>query len=82
MRSSQAIARRRKERTTKRRIARQCYRKDGELTQRRNSYKMNEQQASAQEPTVSKIDMGEDIWIATINARGMKRAGKREELEA
>ena len=43
---------------------------------------MNEQQASAQEPTVSKIDMGEEIWIATINARGMKRAGKGEEVEA
>ena len=66
------------QRTSKRRIARRL--KRGGIGEQEMKNQENKT-AKAQEPKYNRIRLGKVWWIATINARGMKRSGKREEIE-
>ncbi len=78
MRSLKAIAERKIKRSTRRRAARRLYRS---LNANPKDRKTNRSKAKAQEPK-EKMKYGKKYRIATLNAHGMKRVGKREEIEA
>ena len=81
LRSTEAINRRRHQRTDKRRWARDNYRKTGRVEKNKEEQDKDETQAKAQEPKNKWIKLGTTIMMATLNMRGAKKIGAREEVE-
>ncbi len=77
MRSLKALAERKIKRSTRRRAARRLHRS---LNANPKDRKTNRGKAKAQEPK-EKMKYGKRYRIATLNVHGMKRIGKREEVE-
>ena len=86
LRSRRATVQRNEDRTSKRREARSNKRQENAVRKggrMQSEKRTKERRASAQEPRArgQKLGYGQDLWIATLNMRGSKTLGKREEIE-